>query len=61
MDELANKGMAILLISSEVPEVLGVCDRIVAMCRGRITGEYVNENIGQDVLLKSASGTEKGR
>lgn len=60
MDELANSGIGILLISSEVPEVLGVCDRIVVMSRGRITGEFQNEELGQDVLLKSASETGKG-
>lgn len=60
MDQLANEGMAILLISSEVPEVLGVCDRVVVMCRGRITGEFDNTDLKQDVLLKSASGTGKG-
>ncbi len=60
IDELANSGLAILLISSEVPEVLGISDRVLVMCRGRITGEYKNENLGQDVLLKAASGTTGG-
>lgn len=60
MDELANAGMAILLISSEVPEVLGVCDRVVVMSRGRITGEFDNKDLGQELLLKRASETGRG-
>lgn len=60
IDKLANEGLAILMISSEVPEILGVSDRVVIMCRGRIMGEYQNENLGQDVLLKAASGSVRG-
>lgn len=60
IDELASEGMPILLISSEVPEVLGISDRIIVMCRGRVTGEYENEYVGQDVLLKAASSAMGG-
>lgn len=60
IDELANSGLPILIISSEVPEILGVSDRVVVMCRGRMAGEYANLNLGQDVLLKAASGTNAG-
>lgn len=60
IDQLSNSGLAILLISSELPEILGISDRVLVMCRGRITGEYPNEGLGQDVLLKAASGTEGG-
>ena len=60
IDELASSGLAILLISSEVPEVLGISDRILVMCRGKITGDYENHNLGQDTLLKAASGTGGG-
>lgn len=59
MDQLANEGMSILLISSEVPEVLGVCDRVIVMSRGRLTGEFKNDHLGQELLLKSASETGK--
>lgn len=60
IDELANSGLPILLISSELPEVLGVSDRVIVMCRGRLAGEYENKDLQQDVLLKAASGTEGG-
>ena len=39
MGDLAKKGYAIILISSEMPEILGMSDRIVVMCNGRKTGE----------------------
>ena len=36
---LAKEGIGIIMVSSELPEILGVCDRIIVMCQGRITGE----------------------
>ena len=42
INELARQGKAILLISSELPEVLGMCDRILVMHDGRITGEITD-------------------
>ncbi len=39
IDELANEGLAIILISSELPEIMGLSDRIIVMQGGRITGE----------------------
>ena len=56
IDELANKNLAILFISSELPEVLGVSDSVVVMCRGRVTGSFDSDEVGQDILLKAASG-----
>ena len=38
MIELAKKGKAIIMISSEMPELLGISDRIMVMCEGRVTG-----------------------
>lgn len=57
--ELAKKGIAIILISSELPEVMGMSDRILVVSKGSITGEYSREdidsgNITQANLLKSA-------
>ncbi|HXJ56358.1 MAG TPA: D-xylose ABC transporter ATP-binding protein, partial [Verrucomicrobiae bacterium] len=42
MNELADQGKALLLISSELPEVLGMADRILVMHDGRVTGEIPN-------------------
>lgn len=56
IDDLANNNLAILFISSELPEVMGVSDTITVMCRGHITGSFSKTEIGQDILLKAASG-----
>ena len=37
--DMAKRGIGVIMVSSELPEILGVCDRIVVMCQGRITGE----------------------
>jgi ribose transport system ATP-binding protein len=52
MNELARRGKAVLMISSELPEVLGMADRILVMCEGRISGEItdVSQATQQQVL-----------
>ena len=40
MSRLAKEGMAILMISSEMPEIIGMSDRVIVMCQGRVTGEF---------------------
>lgn len=47
MSELANQGMGILMISSELPEILGMSDRVLVMCNGWITGEFTHEQLQQ--------------
>lgn len=72
MVELARKGMAILMISSEMPEVMGMSDRILVMSGGRISGSFTREEINsgrvtQTDLLSSAlkdidqEGRQEGR
>jgi ABC-type sugar transport system ATPase subunit len=39
MSRLAQEGIAILMISSELPEIIGMSDRVIVMCQGRVTGE----------------------
>lgn len=59
MGELAQEGYAIILISSEMPEILGMADRIMVMCNGRKTGELLRENNPtQEEILELAM--EKG-
>ena len=58
MGDLAKQGYAIILISSEMPEILGMADRIVVMCNGRKTGELVNDDVTQEAILELAM--EKG-
>ncbi len=54
MGELAGQGYAIILISSEMPEILGMADRIVVMCGGRITGTLPREGATQERILDLA-------
>ena len=51
IDELASEGMGILLISSELPEVLGLSDRIICMQHGRITGEIAASDATEEKVL----------
>ena len=52
MGDLAKKGYAIILISSEMPEILGMSDRIVVMCNGRKTGELNRAEATQEGILE---------
>ncbi|MGW0737530.1 multiple monosaccharide ABC transporter ATP-binding protein [Streptomyces sp. NPDC002851] len=52
IDELAAQGKAVLLISSELPELLGMCDRIYTMAEGRLTGEVDRADATQEVLMR---------
>ena len=52
--ELAQQGYAVIMISSEMPEILGMCDRIVIMCEGKVTGELSRHEADQERILKAA-------
>ena len=54
MGELAQQGYAIVMISSEMPEILGMCDRIVVMCEGRVAGELSRDEATQEKILELA-------
>lgn len=54
MGELAQQGYAIIMISSEMPEILGMCDRIYVMCNGHVTGELSREEATQELILECA-------
>jgi rhamnose transport system ATP-binding protein len=56
MSSLAAEGIAILMISSELPEVLGMSDRILVMREGHITGEFKHADATQEKLMKAATG-----
>ncbi len=53
--DLAKKGLSVLLISSEMPELLSVCDRILVMHNGRITGELSHEEATEEKILVLAT------
>jgi rhamnose transport system ATP-binding protein len=56
IDELAAEGMAVLMISSELPEVLGVSDRILVLHEGRLTGEFARADATEDKIIRAATG-----
>ena len=56
MRDLARQGVAVLMISSDLPEVLGVSDRILVMHEGRVTCEFDRDEATQDVIMHAATG-----
>jgi putative multiple sugar transport system ATP-binding protein len=60
INELASKGMGILVISSELPELLGMCDRIYAMSEGRISGEVASEHASQEMMMRYMTKVREG-
>ena len=56
LEQLAEGGLGVLLISSELPEVLGMSDRILVMAKGRIVGERTRSDVTEDGVLSLATG-----
>ena len=59
MNKLKQEGIAVMFVSSELPEVLGIADRVIVMCDGRITGEVMARETTQNEVLKYATEFEK--
>lgn len=55
LDELVQQGKSIIMISSELPEILRISHRIIVMCEGRITGELSSEEATQEAIMKYAT------
>lgn len=55
MNDLIDQGKSIVMISSELPEILRMSHRIVVMCEGRITGEILNKNADQESIMALAT------
>ena len=56
MVKLAHEGVAIVFVSSELPEILGMSDRILVLHEGKVTGEFINHNLTQEEILRCAAG-----
>lgn len=56
MNELVKRGVSIIMVSSDLPELLGMADRIYVMHEGRISGELNREDFSQNVILQHAAG-----
>lgn len=55
LSNLVKNGMSIIMVSSELPELLGICDRIMVMCEGRITGIFDAKEASEEVLMQYAT------
>ncbi len=53
--EMAKQGKAVIMVSSELPELIGMCDRIYVMNQGKITGELCKEDFSQEAIMKHAT------
>ena len=58
MNQLKQQGIAVMFVSSEMPEVMGIADRILVMCDGRITGEVMARETTQEEILTLATRFE---
>ncbi len=56
LTQMAHAGMALLVISSELEELLGLCDRILVMRRGEVTAEFPRERFDRETILRAAFG-----
>jgi ABC-type sugar transport system ATPase subunit len=61
IEELASAGIGIILISSDLPELIGLCDRILVMHHGRIVGEVERKDFSEELILSYATGLRSDR
>ncbi len=59
INNLAGQGIGIIVVSSELPEIIGISDRIITLCEGRITGEFARDEATQEKLLAAATRREE--
>ncbi|QPC94372.1 sugar ABC transporter ATP-binding protein [Mesorhizobium sp. INR15] len=57
--QLASKGVGVIVISSELPELIGLCDRVMVVREGRIAGELAAGELGEEAIIMLASGVQK--
>ncbi|MGA2478344.1 MAG: sugar ABC transporter ATP-binding protein [Spirochaetia bacterium] len=60
MGDLGAEKRALVMVSSELPELIGMCDRIYVMCKGRISGELTRAEFTQEAIMRLAMGYDVG-
>ena len=60
ISRLAETGKTIVMVSSELPEILGLCDRVIVLYHGRISGEFERKDFDQERIIKAAMGNPDG-
>ena len=61
MGELTRQGVAVVMISSELPEVLGMSDRVIVMHEGRVCGEFVRGEATQERIMETILTSEEDK
>jgi erythritol transport system ATP-binding protein len=59
MNRLAEKGLAILFVSSELPEMFTIPDRVIVLSKGRITGEFLHDELSEEALVLAAGARQQ--
>ena len=57
-DELAAEGLSIIMVSSELPEILGMSDRVMVMREGLMAGIFERDRLSAEVLVRAATGNQ---
>jgi ABC-type sugar transport system ATPase subunit len=60
IDKLCLEGVGIIVTSSELPELLTLCDRILVLCEGRLTGEFLRSEATEQTIMEAATRREVG-
>jgi ABC-type sugar transport system ATPase subunit len=58
INELAQKGVGIIVISSELPEIMGICDRIITIFEGKLTAVFERDFFNSNSIMKASLGEE---
>lgn len=61
MNKLIEEGRCVIMISSELPEVIGMSDRVLVMYEGKITGEFTSDSVTQEAIMAAAAGEVEKR
>lgn len=59
--QLVKKGISIIMVSSELPEILGISDRVIVMHEGKIKGEFINQGLTQEMIMDCALSESDGK
>ncbi|WP_308162493.1 sugar ABC transporter ATP-binding protein [Bacillus sp. ISL-7] len=60
ISDFASSGKSVIVISSEMPELFGICDRIIVMSEGKMTGEFTRKEFDQEKIMACCAGIMKG-
>ena len=58
MDQLCREGLGVIVTTSELPELLTLCDRILVLCEGRLTGEFSRAEATEQNIMEAATKCE---